>query len=38
MKIIEKCDIKNGAKKNKKKFYKVLCIKEKVVSLHSEKS
>ena len=30
--------LKKKKKKNKKKVYKVLVIKEKVVSLHSEKS
>ena len=29
---------KRKNKKKEKKLYKVLCIKEKVVSLHSEKS
>ena len=36
--IIEKNTSDKYLKKNKKKFYKVLVIKEKVVSLHSEKS
>ena len=36
--VIVKMVWKSIWKKNKKKVYKVLVIKEKVVSLHSEKS